>query len=126
MAIFKRSKSSSDNDNSPDSIDTPTNIEKTSQSHEENLSKTTGTDSSPNFKVSKTGDGDVALALFSSPDDAKEAVDPLEEKKVVRKIDFMILPYLAVCYVFFYIDKTTLSYAAIFGIEDDLHLVGKQ
>jgi hypothetical protein len=27
---------------------------------------------------------------------------------------------------FFYIDKTTLSYAAIFGIEDDLNLVGTQ
>ena len=38
----------------------------------------------------------------------------------------MILPYLAVCYCFFYIDKTTLSYAAIFGIKDDLKLVGKE
>ena len=38
----------------------------------------------------------------------------------------MILPYLAVCYAFFYIDKTTLSYAAIFGIKDDLHLVGTE
>ena len=33
---------------------------------------------------------------------------------------------LAVCYAFFYIDKTTLSYAAIFGIRDDLHLHGTQ
>ena len=38
----------------------------------------------------------------------------------------MILPYLAVCYCFFYIDKTTLSYAAIFGIKEDLKLVGKE
>lgn len=36
----------------------------------------------------------------------------------------MIIPYLAVCYAFFYIDKTTLSYAAIFGIREDLGLVG--
>jgi hypothetical protein len=27
-----------------------------------------------------------------------------------------------VCYVFYYVDKTTLSYAAIFGIEKDLKL----
>ncbi len=38
----------------------------------------------------------------------------------------MILPYLSVCYAFFYIDKTTLSYAAIFSIRDDLHLHGTQ
>lgn len=53
-------------------------------------------------------------------------VQPIEEKKLVRKIDLMILPYLAVCYAFFYIDKTTLSYAAIFGIKDDLDLVGTE
>lgn len=31
-----------------------------------------------------------------------------------------------VCYAFFYIDKTTLSYAAIFGIRDDLNLKGQE
>lgn len=75
---------------------------------------------------SKDGDGDVALKLFTTLDDIHEPIDPVEEAKLVRKIDFMILPYLAVCYAFFYIDKTTLSYAAIFGIRDDLHLVGTQ
>lgn len=75
---------------------------------------------------SKKADGDTALALFEDPEDAREAIDPAEEKKLVRRIDFMILPYLAVCYAFFYIDKTTLSYAAIFGIQEDLHLHGTQ
>ncbi|KAK5151718.1 hypothetical protein LTR16_004164 [Cryomyces antarcticus] len=78
------------------------------------------------WKVSKTGDGDTALALFHNPDEVHEEFDPAEEKRVIRKIDYMILPYLAVCYAFFYIDKTTLSYAAIFGIQKDLHLVGTQ
>ncbi len=79
------------------------------------------------WKLSKkSGDGDVALALFESVDDPNEPIDREEEKRVVRKIDLMILPYLAVCYAFFYIDKTTLSYAAIFGIRDDLKLVGTQ
>lgn len=78
------------------------------------------------WKVSKTGDGDVAMALFHSPTEIHEPIDPVEEKRLVRKIDFMILPYLAVCYAFFYIDKTTLSYAAIFGIRDDLKLHGTE
>ena len=84
MAIFKRSVSTPD--------------DKPAESEPQHVESTNATSSATNFKVSKTGDGDVALALFSSPDDAKEAIDPLEEKKVVRKIDFMILPYLAVCY----------------------------
>lgn len=44
------------------------------------------------WKVSKTGDGDAALALFQSPNDLHEPIDPVEEAKLVRKIDFMILP----------------------------------
>lgn len=51
---------------------------------------------------------------------------PEEVKKLVRKVDLIILPFIAVCYVFFYIDKTTLSYAAIFGMKEDLHLHGSE
>ncbi|KAI0121182.1 putative MFS allantoate transporter [Xylariales sp. AK1849] len=69
-------------------------------------------------------DVDVAMALFDHPDQLNEPLDPGEERRLVRKIDFLILPYLAVCYAFFYIDKTTLSYAAIFGIRTDLNLQG--
>jgi hypothetical protein len=75
---------------------------------------------------SKANDGDTALALFSNPDDLHETISPADERALQWKIDLMILPYLAVCYAFFYIDKTTLSYAAIFGIKDDLKLVGTE
>ncbi|SMR54054.1 unnamed protein product [Zymoseptoria tritici ST99CH_3D1] len=78
------------------------------------------------WRLPKSGGGDVAQTLFNSPDEIDEPIDPEEERKVVRKIDYMILPYLAVCYVFFYVDKTTLSYAAIFGIREDLNIVGTQ
>uniref|UniRef100_A0A060SY94 ARAD1A19030p n=1 Tax=Blastobotrys adeninivorans TaxID=409370 RepID=A0A060SY94_BLAAD len=49
-----------------------------------------------------------------------------EIKKLTWKIDFAIIPFLAVCYVFYYVDKTTLSYAAIFGIKEDLNLKGDE
>lgn len=81
---------------------------------------------SQKWKVSRSGDGDVAMSLFSSPAELQEPISPEEDAAVKRKIDFMILPYLAVCYAFFYIDKTTLSYAAIFGIREDLNLQGTQ
>lgn len=65
----------------------------------------------PKLKNIPSRDLDVAMALFDTPEQIHEPRDPEEERKLVRKIDFMILPYLAVCYAFFYIDKTTLSYA---------------
>ena len=69
-------------------------------------------------------DGDVALALFNDVDELNEPLDPQAVKKLIRKVDFLILPLIAVNYAFFYIDKTTLSYAAIFGIKDDIDLSG--
>ncbi|KAF9458833.1 MFS general substrate transporter [Collybia nuda] len=60
------------------------------------------------------------VALMNATD-----LDPREVKQIERKIDFLIIPALAVCYMFYYVDKTTLSYAAIFNIKKDLKL-GKQ
>lgn len=59
----------------------------------------------PAWKTAKQIDGDTAMTLFDDPDELHESIDPEEAKKVLRKIDLMILPYLAVCYAFFYIDK---------------------
>nr|XP_031859695.1 uncharacterized protein CI109_004970 [Kwoniella shandongensis]KAA5526767.1 hypothetical protein CI109_004970 [Kwoniella shandongensis] len=49
-----------------------------------------------------------------------------EEKKVVRKIDAIVLLIFACIYMFQYLDKIALSYAAIFGLRTDLKLVGQQ
>jgi hypothetical protein len=62
------------------------------------------------FKSAKNVDGDTAMALFDDPDELHEDVDPVEARKLLWKIDFMILPYLAVCYAFFYIDKVSFFY----------------
>lgn len=51
------------------------------------------------------------MDLFDHPGQMSEPVAPEEERRLIRKIDLMILPYLSICYAFFYIDKTTLSYA---------------
>ncbi|KAJ5291879.1 MFS general substrate transporter [Penicillium angulare] len=63
-----------------------------------------------------------ALQLF--PDD--DSIDKATERKLRRKLDWHILPLLGMCYFFYYVDKTTMSYAAIFGIKDDLKLHGTQ
>ena len=59
------------------------------------------------WKSVKARDGDTAMALFDDPDELHEEIDPAEAQRVLRKIDLMILPYLAVCYAFFYIDKVS-------------------
>ncbi|PGH27238.1 hypothetical protein AJ80_01195 [Polytolypa hystricis UAMH7299] len=104
----------------------PSDTEATSPNIESSVTHEEHQTAKSKWKISKSGDGDTALALFTNPNDLYEPVDPEERKKLIRKIDRMILPYLAVCYAFFYIDKTTLSYAAIFGIREDLNLQGAE
>lgn len=68
--------------------------------HEETTEGTT-----TKWNAAKPADGDTAMALFNDPTDLHENADPAEMRKLIWKIDFMILPYLSVCYAFFYIDK---------------------
>ncbi|KAJ7281916.1 MFS general substrate transporter [Mycena rebaudengoi] len=53
-------------------------------------------------------------------------LDPKEVARIERKIDWLIIPALSVCYMFYYVDKTTLAYAAIFDIKKDLHLTASE
>lgn len=49
-----------------------------------------------------------------------------EEKALVRKLDRIILPIMCLVYFCQYLDKQTLSYAAVFGLKTDLKLTGNQ
>jgi hypothetical protein len=51
--------------------------------------------------------------------------DPVQLRRLVRKIDLTIAPLLASVYFLQYLDKTTLSYAAVMGIRKDTHLIGQ-
>ncbi|KAJ4252310.1 hypothetical protein NW762_010907 [Fusarium torreyae] len=55
-----------------------------------------------------------------------EAIDPEEEKKLVRKLDMVILPLMAFVYFFQYLDKSSINYAAVFGLREELRLNGEQ
>lgn len=45
-----------------------------------------------------------------------------ENRRVLRKIDLVILPILLSVYFLQSLDKTTLSYASVFGLIQDAHL----
>ena len=70
--------------------------------------------------------GDIALDVFSKGEALDDAIDPAAERRVVRKIDMMVIPFICVTYLVTYIDKATLGYAAVFGLQTDLNLHGTQ
>jgi len=53
-------------------------------------------------------------------------IDAIEEKQVVRKLDRVILPLMALVYFMQHLDKQSINYASVFGLQDDTHLKGQQ
>ncbi|KAH8880474.1 MFS general substrate transporter [Thozetella sp. PMI_491] len=51
-------------------------------------------------------------------------IDPPEERALVRRIDRVIMPIMAIVYFFQYLDKQSINYAAVFNLSTDLHLSG--
>ncbi|KAL3484517.1 major facilitator superfamily domain-containing protein [Aspergillus germanicus] len=49
-----------------------------------------------------------------------------ETRRVLWKIDFVLLPLLGFCYLLQFLDKQSLNYASLLGILEDIHLVGDQ
>lgn len=59
-------------------------------------------------------------------DEGNYILDPAVRRRVLWKIDLHILPILTITTMFGFIDKATLSYAAIFGLIKDSHLHGTE
>lgn len=53
-------------------------------------------------------------------------IDPAVERRVLRKIDMIVMSAMTFAYFFQYLDKQSINFAAIFGMSDDLHLTGFQ
>ncbi|KAL7942779.1 major facilitator superfamily domain-containing protein [Trichoderma barbatum] len=72
---------------------------------------------------------DVDGEMSSSAQEASRmetGADAALARRVVKKIDRVIIPLLFVTYMFNFMDKVILSSAAVFGLRDDTHLVGQQ
>ncbi|KAL6239477.1 fungal-specific transcription factor domain-containing protein [Aspergillus navahoensis] len=55
-----------------------------------------------------------------------EPLSPEEEKRMIRKLDWILLPMLFMTATLGAVDKVAISTAAIYGLKEDLHLVGQQ
>ncbi|RYP35286.1 hypothetical protein DL767_003874 [Monosporascus sp. MG133] len=69
-------------------------------------------------------DADVGLQLLARSERVEYTAH--DARRVKRKIDVFILPMLCATIALQYLDKVTLSYAAVYGLQSDLHLVGQQ
>ncbi|RYO61362.1 hypothetical protein AA0116_g5867 [Alternaria tenuissima] len=94
---------------------TATDIDK---NHVENV-ETTESIHKPSNAVNGKGK-DKAAALLASND--RIVVTSAENKRVLKKIDLVILPILLSVYFLQSLDKTTLSYASVFGLIEDANL----
>ncbi|EXJ69486.1 uncharacterized protein A1O5_07522 [Cladophialophora psammophila CBS 110553] len=52
--------------------------------------------------------------------------DEHKRKKLLRKIDWAILPCMIATYFLQFLDKTTIGYTAVMGLREDTHLKGQQ
>ncbi|OAQ67226.1 MFS allantoate transporter [Pochonia chlamydosporia 170] len=70
---------------------------------------------------------DAALQLLNETGGVLSGpLDPQQEKRLVRRIDWHIMPLICIVYFLQYIDKTSISYASVTGIQEATGLVGNQ
>ncbi|KAK0451226.1 MFS general substrate transporter [Desarmillaria tabescens] len=91
------------------------------QLHLENVSSPTDLES----QAPRVADGDAALAILGDKTVHKE-ITPEENKRVLRKIDWWLMPVILLVYFLQQLDKSSLSYTSVFGIVAETGLVGRQ
>ncbi|EHY59653.1 Allantoate permease [Exophiala dermatitidis] len=72
--------------------------------------------------IAHSNDADEAMKAFASGEVLE--INEATNKRLLRIIDWHLMPLLCVIYGLNYLDKTTLSYASIMGIKKDLGLKG--
>ncbi|KAL8998160.1 MAG: hypothetical protein Q9169_002714 [Polycauliona sp. 2 TL-2023] len=76
--------------------------------------------------VKHANDADEALKAFEGQDGEVLVLDEATSKKLLKRIDLHLMPLLCIVYGLNYLDKTTLSYASVMGLRDDINLESDQ
>ncbi|KAL4938921.1 hypothetical protein BDV06DRAFT_231455 [Aspergillus oleicola] len=76
----------------------------------------------------RTRDNDVAARFLSGLDASitETPISPSEARRVLWKIDLILIPLIMVTVVLAAVDKVIISNASIYGMSDDAHLTGNQ
>lgn len=72
--------------------------------------------------IAHSHDADEAMKAFTTGEIIE--VDEETNKRLLRIIDWHLMPIMCCVYGINYLDKTTISYASIMGLRTDLHLKG--
>lgn len=81
-------------------------------------SKTLSPDKTSNAPDEESSNG-IAL-------DSTAAELSLNEKKLVRKLDLHLIPFVMLAYLLSFLDRVNIGNARLYGLEEDLNLVGNQ
>lgn len=76
--------------------------------------------------VDVTGDVDEAMEYAMEAEGEKVEISPRDEKRLLLKIDLFLLPLICLLYTIQYMDKISISYAAVMGLRDHYHMHGNQ
>lgn len=71
-------------------------------------------------------DNVVGLEYFEQAQELSQEEVDAEYKRVLRKIDYRILPILCVTYTLQFLDKLSLNYAAAYSLKEDIGLQGQR
>ncbi|KAF2718066.1 MFS transporter [Polychaeton citri CBS 116435] len=77
-------------------------------------------------KPANIAGADAALDLINAISGERQLLDPVANRKLVRKIDWHIMPLICIIYFLQYIDKSAIAYGAATGLLKSTHLVGNQ
>ncbi|KAK8022095.1 allantoin permease [Apiospora rasikravindrae] len=78
----------------------------------------------PETQVPSPADADAALDFMTHENIG--TITEVDEKKLVRKIDWRIVPLMWACYNLQYLDKTLVNYANVMGLQEDTGIAGDQ
>lgn len=78
----------------------------------------------PMGTIEKVGDADKALEFIKMHQNEFDSLDAdqKERKRILRRIDWHLLPWMFILYGLCFLDKQMLSYSAIMGLYDDCHI----
>ncbi|TKX18891.1 MFS transporter-like protein 162 [Elsinoe australis] len=76
--------------------------------------------------IEHTHGKDNALIFLEEHEGTTTQADPHELRRLRRKVDYMVIPFLMFCYTLNFIDKVLLNYAAVMGLNQSLHLKGDE
>jgi ACS family allantoate permease-like MFS transporter len=78
----------------------------------------------PEHILKHSHDADEAMKAFMGHEGEVFELDEATNKRILRRIDWNLIPIMCVVYGLNFLDKTAISYASIMGLEEGLNLVG--